>query len=572
MEIVYPADIKGDKRKAFKQRLLHEHPESLYVDLTSQEKRTNLIFYTERNLIWKSVISKYFRYTKKKGICKGCQICIFESADHSSHFQTINLYNSGMILIQGNEASLQAFEKAFPILKQTVEEETTCSVKEESEDENELLPYSPVSTSPTPSDELMTEQATHVSSYLQCLPEKMALLEIEMSELKQLILSRPDEFTINNLKAEIKDLHSINMKLKAEMSKMKEDSIQRERKLEKNIQELNEKLKEQAAMYLQLTNRKSESPNNNCTESNLQLHQEVTSRSSTPPNSMNGHVKERTHTPAPSHRTPETQASVVLMMDSIGKNIEPNKLFPRQRVLTLHCRNIKRVHELLTNEDLGRPQCIIIHTGMNDLHSLNEGTAKAMHEMAEKASQTFPTSRVLVSTLLPRLDVPPSVIDKINEEVRHSCSSLPNVHLVHHSSIRPWHLYDGLHLNQDGVRIFAKTIKDVALGRSPSAGYKGAKRNVGMQPFEPSGPSSHSRLPQELQRQPMTSEWSHRQQERQPYTKGLSQRRGPSQQTPSYAQVLSQQTPTSAAAQELSTSDVGEIKRLLSLLCNKMLN
>ncbi|KAL1255300.1 hypothetical protein QQF64_013361 [Cirrhinus molitorella] len=73
-----------------------------------------------------------------------------------------------------------------------------------------------------------------------------------------------------------------------------------------------------------------------------------------------------------------------------------------------------------------------------------------MHEMAEKASQTFPTSRILVSTLLPRLDFPPSVIDKINEEVRHSCSSLPNVHLVHHSSIRPWHLYDGLHAPEPG--------------------------------------------------------------------------------------------------------------------------
>ncbi len=564
MEIVYPADFKGDKRKAFKQTLLHEHPESLYVDMTSQEKRTNLIFYTERNLIWKSVINEHFPYTKKRGICKGSQICIFESADHSSHFQTINLYNSGTVLIQGNEASLQAFEKSFPLLKQTVEEESPYSVKEESEDENELLPYSPVSTSPVPSDELMTEQATHVSSYLRCLPEKMALLEMEVSELKQLILSRPNEFTINNLKAEIKDLHNVNMKLKAEMSKMKQDSIQSERKFTKNIQELKDKLNEQTAMCLELNNRESESPNNNCTENSSQPHHEVTSHSSAAPDTVNG--QERTHTPLPSHRTPVTQDSVLLLMDSIGKNIEPKKLFPRQRVLALHCRNTRHVHELLTSDDLGSPQCIIIHTGTNDLHSLNEGTAKAMHEMAEKASQTFPSSRVLVSTLLPRLDVPPSVINKINEEVRHSCSNLPNVHLVHHSSIRPWHLYDRLHLNQDGVRIFAKAIKDVALGRFPTTDYKGARRNVRTQPFEPSGPSSRSRPPQDLHRQAMTSGWCHRQHERQPYTEGPSQRR------PSYAQVLSQQTSSAAAAQELSICDVGEIRRLLSLLCNKMLN
>ncbi len=233
-------------------------------------------------------------------------------------------------------------------------------------------------------------------------------------------------------------------------------------------------------MCLQPKNRESESPNNNCTESSLHLHHEVT---------------------------------------SIGKNNKPKKLFPRQQVLELHCRNTKRVHELITSDDLGSPQCIIIHTGTNYLHSLNEGTAKAMHEMAEKASQTFPSSRVLVSTLLPRLDVPPS--------------TLPNMHLVHHSSIRPWHLYDGLHLNQEGVRIFAKAIKDVALRRFPTTRYKGAKINVRTQPFEPSGPSSRSRPSQDLHRQPMTSGWSHRQQER--YTEG------PSQQRPSYAQVLSQQ-------------------------------
>ncbi len=69
-----------------------------------------------------------------------------------------------------------------------------------------------------------------------------------------------------------------------------------------------------------------------------------------------------------------------------------------------------------------------------------------------------------------------------------------------------------------------------------------------------------------IHRQAMTSGWCHRQHERQPYTEGPSQRR------PSYAQVLSQQTSSAAAAQELSISDVGEIRRLLSLLCNKMLN
>ncbi|KAK9959855.1 hypothetical protein ABG768_009953 [Culter alburnus] len=162
---------------------------------------------------------------------------------------------------------------------QTVEKETVCTIEEESEEENGLMPYPPAQF-----DELMIQQDTHTSSYLCCLPEKMALLELELSELKQLILSRPNELTIKNLQAEIKDLHNINKKIKAEMSKMKEDSIQRERKLERNIQELKEKLEEQTVMCLQLKNKESESPNNNVsTESDSQPHQEVTSHGSSPP-------------------------------------------------------------------------------------------------------------------------------------------------------------------------------------------------------------------------------------------------------------------------------------------------
>ncbi|KAK9978807.1 hypothetical protein ABG768_020545 [Culter alburnus] len=172
-------------------------------------------------------------------------------------------------------------------------------------------------------------------------------------------------------------------------------------------------------------------------------------------------------------------------MDSIGKNIDPEKLFPRQRVLALHCRNTERALELLTKEELGR------------------------------------------------------------------CA--------------------GLH--SDGVRIFAKAIKDVALGHFPT-GYRGTKRNqMRMQPFDPSGPSPHSRPPQDLRRRPTTSRWSHRQQERRPHAEAPPQRHppGPPQQTPTYAQVVSRQQPPSSSAHELSSSDVGEIKRLLSLLCNKML-
>ncbi|KAI2644553.1 Histone-lysine N-methyltransferase MECOM [Labeo rohita] len=78
-------------------------------------------------------------------------------------------------------------------------------------------------------------------------------------------------------------------------------------------------------------------------------------------------------------------------------------------------------------------------------------------------------SRFIISTLLPRHDTPPHIIYNINAELSRGCSVLPNVHLAHHHHIGPQHLYDGLHLHKDGVRIFAKSLKDAALGCSSAS-------------------------------------------------------------------------------------------------------
>ncbi|KAJ8332483.1 hypothetical protein SKAU_G00422720 [Synaphobranchus kaupii] len=124
-------------------------------------------------------------------------------------------------------------------------------------------------------------------------------------------------------------------------------------------------------------------------------------------------------------------------MDSNGKFIEPKKLFPGKQVKVTHCSNTARALELLKRDTLGSPNYVIVHTGTNDLHRLRQNTAHAVRRMAEKASREFPDSRVVISTLLPRTDVPPHVIRDINAEIARSCAALPNVHLAHHPTIGP---------------------------------------------------------------------------------------------------------------------------------------
>ncbi len=93
--------------------------------------------------------------------------------------------------------------------------------------------------------------------------------------------------------------------------------------------------------------------------------------------------------------------------------------------------------------------------------------APVMRELAIRATQRFPEARITLSALLPRTDVPFHVIHGNNVELSRSCALIPNVHLVHHKDIRPHHMYDHVHLNKQGVKVFARVMKSTALGNAP---------------------------------------------------------------------------------------------------------
>ena len=80
--------------------------------------------------------------------------------------------------------------------------------------------------------------------------------------------------------------------------------------------------------------------------------------------------------------------------------------------------------------------------------------------MEEQANKEFPDTCIVISTLLPRTDIPPHVIHDINMEIRRGCAILPNIHLALHPTIGTWDLYDGFSLHKEKVKIFAKTLKD----------------------------------------------------------------------------------------------------------------
>ncbi|KAJ8418945.1 hypothetical protein AAFF_G00004440 [Aldrovandia affinis] len=132
-------------------------------------------------------------------------------------------------------------------------------------------------------------------------------------------------------------------------------------------------------------------------------------------------------------------------------------MFLGWRVSAVRCMNTER-------DTLWSPACVIIHTGTNDLRALQQHTAMAVRKVAVRATQEFPESRVVISTLLPRVDTPPHLIATVNVEIAKGCATLPSMHLAHHPTLGPWHLHDTVDLNKIGVMIVAMPLKDIALG------------------------------------------------------------------------------------------------------------
>ncbi|ROL51080.1 hypothetical protein DPX16_14611 [Anabarilius grahami] len=112
------------------------------------------------------------------------------------------------------------------------------------------------------------------------------------------------------------------------------------------------------------------------------------------------------------------------------------------------------------------PPYIILHTGTNDLSARRVDVTKALSNVVKTASRIYPRAKVIISNLLPCRDVPHRIISTINAEIARVCAPMPNVHIADHQRITHKHLYDHIHIHQEGMRRFAKTIKESAL-KSP---------------------------------------------------------------------------------------------------------
>ncbi|KAL0170992.1 hypothetical protein M9458_035588, partial [Cirrhinus mrigala] len=131
-------------------------------------------------------------------------------------------------------------------------------------------------------------------------------------------------------------------------------------------------------------------------------------------------------------------AEVIILIDSNGKSINEKQLFPGHKTIKLWCPKTDTALQQLSRENLGEPSHIIIHVGTNYLRAQQERVADSVTRVAIKATQTFPTSKVVISTILPISDCHPRTIQRVNADISRRCAGMPNIHLAHHPTLDHW--------------------------------------------------------------------------------------------------------------------------------------
>ena len=119
-----------------------------------------------------------------------------------------------------------------------------------------------------------------------------------------------------------------------------------------------------------------------------------------------------------------------------------------------------------TESTFDHPSHIVIHVGTNDIEqSPIDSCSSQFQTLVDVASQKYPSSKVLISSLLKRRDAADFHRSELNSKLGRICASFPNVHLVNNENIPIEYLHDNKHLKRRKIGALATNLKDVIYNR-----------------------------------------------------------------------------------------------------------
>ena len=125
--------------------------------------------------MWKIVIFNHFPFSSKERHQPRIRSAFLKKLTRATRNQTVNFYNNGTVLIQGNDSSLQDLENIFAILKVEAELISEAEEKVKEEDGGEKGPNSLCDPAISPSVSLYVPHLLHTEPRT-CLQHQEHLL------------------------------------------------------------------------------------------------------------------------------------------------------------------------------------------------------------------------------------------------------------------------------------------------------------------------------------------------------------------------------------------------------------
>ena len=255
--IEYPPAVKSKTaRGKYKQQVLRERPETLFLNMYKDGRACNLIFCTDEAYVWLDVISSYYSSVKTI-ICNGWRISVLEENDPDNTIMSVNLFKNGTAMVQGH---LAKFEDDFPTMKLRAQKEKEGLINTPPTHGSKTSTSSLPTPDREPADADTDPPLLGHPEALNIMREQFSQMEMELVQLSELsnspsfqntltIFRREQEDVLNTwlrvfqqdrashsrqlvyLSEEVKQLRSDRDSCEAEIAALREELLERDRTL-----------------------------------------------------------------------------------------------------------------------------------------------------------------------------------------------------------------------------------------------------------------------------------------------------------------------------------------------------
>ena len=162
-------------------------------------------------------------------------------------------------------------------------------------------------------------------------------------------------------------------------------------------------------------------------------------------------------------------SKIWIVGSSVVKDLDGRKIYRNRitRITTLRDKTIQGAVEFIKSKKINS-DIIVLQIGSNDLESAEVDNVMEEYEnMVEVIKKEYSNAKLVIGEVLPRYYHDHLITAEFEQKrcqfnllLKDLCEDR-NLELVQYDHVRPTNFYDGIHLNQEGIKMYVKNLKEV---------------------------------------------------------------------------------------------------------------